>query len=298
MLLVKTRTGPSPIAGTGLFAAETIPAGAPIWRFKEGFDEAFTREQLGALDERAWEKLRTYAYLSRKSGRYILCADDARFINHSRTPNTTNRSESGEPEVVTRAARDIPPGEEITADYNEFEKRVSYFSPKLEVRDCSIGRGIFAKAPIRKGEVVQDWSTGPGHFLPTKEAASHEKKGNHFIVQVEEESYLVAVDGPEPADFINHSCDPTCGIRGRLTVVALRDIARDEQITFDYAMTESWPWYKMVCRCGSPRCRHLVTGRDWKMPDLRKRYKGYFSDYITRKMDRGRLRRVLERMGF
>ncbi|MBU2613459.1 hypothetical protein KJ925_03335 [Patescibacteria group bacterium] len=43
--------------------------------------------------------------------------------------------------------------------------------------------------------------------------------------------------------------------------------------------------YTMTCACGTERCRKTVTGNDWKIPDLQKRYAGYFSDYIQRKID-------------
>ncbi len=38
MLLVPTRKQQSPIHGTGLFAAEPIPAGTATWRFTPGID--------------------------------------------------------------------------------------------------------------------------------------------------------------------------------------------------------------------------------------------------------------------
>jgi uncharacterized protein len=161
----------------------------------------------------------------------------------------------------------------------------SFFSPKLTVRDCRIGRGIFAVQPVAKGERLLDFSTGPGKYLNTREAYLHEKAGNHYIIQVEDELYLVAVDGPEPNDFINHSCDPTCGVKGRVVFVAMRDIAPGEEITFDYCMTEAFPWYKLNCRCGTSLCRGLVTGEDWKKLELQARYSGYFSDYIQKKID-------------
>ena len=58
---------------------------------------------------------------SRQSHQYILCSDDARFFNHSDTPNTESREVAGEDEVITVAKRDIQPGEELTDDYRTFE---------------------------------------------------------------------------------------------------------------------------------------------------------------------------------
>ena len=31
-------------------------------------------------------------------------------------------------------------------------------------------------------------------------------------------------------------------------------------------------------------CRGLITGGDWKRPELQERYAGFFSSYITRKI--------------
>ena len=52
-MLVKTRVAPSGIHGNGLFAAEPIPAGTPIWRFAAGFDQEFTPAFWSGLPELA-----------------------------------------------------------------------------------------------------------------------------------------------------------------------------------------------------------------------------------------------------
>lgn len=162
----------------------------------------------------------------------------------------------------------------------------SYFSPKIEVRDCRTGKGLFAKEPIRHDEIVIDFGGGPGWYFNTKDAYRHEAQGCHYIIQVENNRYLVSVDGPETGDYINHSCRPNCGIRGAITIVAMRDISPDEEVTFDYAMTESYYYYRLDCLCCTDLCRQVVTGRDWKRKDLQNRYAGYFSDYIERKIHR------------
>lgn len=169
----------------------------------------------------------------------------------------------------------------------------SYLTPKAHVRECKIGKGIFAVERIGKGEVVIDFTTGPGIYLPLLEAQKHEEAGNHFIIQVSETTFLAAVNGPESTDYVNHSCEPTCGVRGLVTFVAMRDIPPGEEITFDYAMTESFWMYRMECDCGTPSCRGAVTGNDWKKRTLRKKYRGYFSDYIEKKIHRNFLHQLL-----
>ncbi len=85
--------------------------------------------------------------------------------------------------------------------------------------------------------------------------------------------------------MINHSCDPNVGFRGNVIYVALRDIAAGEELFHDYAMERSDD-YTLDCRCGSRLCRGKVTGDDWKLPELQRRYGDYFSIYLRRKFQR------------
>lgn len=106
------------------------------------------------------------------------------------------------------------------------------------------------------------------------------------MIQVDDNLFFAAVkeNDFEDADYINHSCDPNCGIKGKLVVVAMRDIEPGEEITLDYAMMESSD-YSFNCNCGSSNCRKVVTGEDWKREDVQKKYQGYFSDYLAEKIN-------------
>lgn len=122
MLLVKTKIGPSKIAGIGIFANELIPKGTYTWRFKKGFDIRVDENYPDTLPEPAKSFFRTYAYQNPETLNYILAADDARFCNHSDTPNIRCVEDpEGDGETSTVAVRDIQPGEEIIIDYREFD---------------------------------------------------------------------------------------------------------------------------------------------------------------------------------
>lgn len=121
MLLVKTKLGMSKISGIGLFADQFIPKGTIIWKYTEGVDLKITDEKLAELEkEYPLEDLKKYLYRSKSSNLHILCGDDGRFINHAFAPNTLDTSEDDE--GFTVASKDIAPGEEITSDYNGFDK--------------------------------------------------------------------------------------------------------------------------------------------------------------------------------
>jgi uncharacterized protein len=124
MLLVKTRVGPSAIHGTGLFADQLIEKGTIIWRFTPGIDARYAPEQVAGLPPAARDYLAVYSFPSQRPGLRVLCMGNANYFNHSNAPSALSAREDGEEEVVTRALRDIAPGEEITDDYRSFDSEL------------------------------------------------------------------------------------------------------------------------------------------------------------------------------
>lgn len=122
MMLVPTRRQSSEIHGTGLFAVDPIPAGTPTWRFTPGLDLALHPDAVGALSDVARDWFVTYAYLDIRTGLYVLCADDARFMNHSDTPNVGGDYEQEPVFGMDVALRDIAAGEELLCDYRTFDR--------------------------------------------------------------------------------------------------------------------------------------------------------------------------------
>ena len=163
----------------------------------------------------------------------------------------------------------------------------SYSSPKIEMRDSPIsGCGLFAKEAILKGELILSFKNGKGKFINSSDADKLYKSGNDLFLQIGDHLFYVATNPDEYKNehHLNHSCDPNLGIKDSLEFVAMRDINGGEELTFDYAMSESSN-YKMQCSCGSKNCRRIVTGKDWKISKLQKKYNGYLSNYLRQKIN-------------
>jgi SET domain-containing protein len=160
----------------------------------------------------------------------------------------------------------------------------SWLSPKLEIHiDETIeGRGMFAAQLIKKGELVVLWGGDVVDRAGFEKLGEHQKRQS---AQAEEGLYLVS-SKPGPGDWINHSCDPNAGLNGQIAVVAMRDIAPGEEVTIDYAMCDGDPTDSFECLCGSPKCRHIVTGNDWRLPELQERYADYFSPFLQKRIRR------------
>ncbi len=166
-----------------------------------------------------------------------------------------------------------------------FDSTASYCSPRLQPRPLLHKGyyGLFATEYIPKGEVLVVWS---GRLVYIDDVQHLSTLHVSYTIQVEENLYLVSVREGEPADYVNHSCNPNSGLSGQIGLVALRDIQPGEEICFDYAMSDGSPYDEFECRCGEPTCRHRISGNDWQRPELQQRYAGYFSPYLQRRIER------------
>ncbi len=45
----------------------------------------------------------------------------------------------------------------------------SYLSPKIQLKKSRIGKGLFAVEKIKKGELIVDYSKGPGKLISERE---------------------------------------------------------------------------------------------------------------------------------
>ncbi len=160
----------------------------------------------------------------------------------------------------------------------------SYISPKAAKGGPSDieGRGLTALEPIASGEVV---AIKGGHIVDTATLHALPERLQISDVQISDGFHLAALDEDEYEPvmlFLNHSCEPNVGFAGNVVLVAMRDIAAGEEITTDYALFDDYDG-SMPCRCGTPSCRGVVDGRDWRRPELQRKYGAYFSWYLLRR---------------
>lgn len=158
----------------------------------------------------------------------------------------------------------------------------SWISPKARKGEPSeiAGRGLFAHDAIAAGEVV---AVKGGHIVDAATVRSLPETLQESEIQIAEGLHLIALtdDEFEPVMlFINHSCEPNVGFAGNVVLVAMRDVDAGEELTTDYALFDV-PTTPMACSCGTSTCRGTITGDDWRDPELRQRYAGWFSRYLA-----------------
>ena len=90
------------------------------------------------------------------------------------------------------------------------------------------------------------------------------------------------IDPAKPYKFLNHSCNPSVGIKGKITLVALRDMKEGDEITIDYSTIEGDPLWKMNCACKSANCRKLIRSVHFLPKQQFNKYLPFVSTYFKK----------------
>ena len=143
---------------------------------------------------------------------------------------------------------------------------------KIAARRSSIhGNGVFAIAPIKKGErVVQYKGLLRSHADVDAQHADQDETGHTFLFTLNDDYVIDANHGGNIARWINHSCKPNCEAltdedegddrrKDRVFIEATRAIKPGEELTYNYGIKLSTPhtarekklW---ACCCGASNC--------------------------------------------
>lgn len=137
----------------------------------------------------------------------------------------------------------MPPGYRAYANFS---------NEVIRIGKCDLGHGVFANKNLERNEIILTFDGPPITFLGTKTKGPWEC----MPLQIDEDLYI---DTLPVGVFVNHSCSPNSGIKRDRDLVALRPIAKGEEIRFDYSTTMQEQSFTMECRCGAFNCRRVVN---------------------------------------
>jgi hypothetical protein len=146
-----------------------------------------------------------------------------------------------------------------------------------------IGNALKVVRPIKKDALVVCYG---GIIIDLQELRSMDEDRQMYTIQVNDELYLSAVPGVSLGigEYLNHSCDPTCGFSSEINLVAIRDLEPGDLITVDYATCNSSFPSDMKCLCGSKKCRGIIKENDWELEDVQSRLLDYYQPYLRRRV--------------
>ncbi|WP_411834227.1 SET domain-containing protein [Pseudoxanthomonas mexicana] len=143
---------------------------------------------------------------------------------------------------------------------------------KIEARKSDIhGNGVFAIAPIKKGErIVEYKGTRRTHEAVDADDSGDVDSGHTFLFTLNDEYVIDANYRGNTARWINHSCSPNCEAvieehegkdrrKDKVFIEAIRSIKPGEELTYNYGITLGEPHTARLkkiwaCRCGSRKC--------------------------------------------
>jgi len=124
------------------------------------------------------------------------------------------------------------------------------------------GTGGFASRDIPAGARVIEYL---GRRIGKQESLRQCELENPYIFDLDDQHDLDGNVEWNPARLLNHSCAPNCQAEeqeGRIWIVALRDIAGGEEVTFNYNY-DLQDYKEHPCRCGTPSCVGYILAEEY-----------------------------------
>jgi len=123
------------------------------------------------------------------------------------------------------------------------------------------GAGGFANRDIPNGMRIIEYL---GERISKQESLRRCEQNNEYIFRLNEQEDLDGHVTWNPARLLNHSCAPNCEAQlqdGRIWILAIRDIAAGEEITFNYGY-DLEDFQRYPCNCGSPDCVGFMVAEE------------------------------------
>ena len=133
--------------------------------------------------------------------------------------------------------------------------------------------GCYTTESIRKGTLIVEYV---GQKLANDHADDlYDDIPQTYLFGLDSGKHVV--DGFGVAAFVNHSCRPNCEtdiIGGRIWIIARRNVAAGEELTYDYNLFDGED--DAPCLCGASRCRGSMYSAEHlrKMARLRAKAAG------------------------
>ena len=90
------------------------------------------------------------------------------------------------------------------------------------------------------------------------------------------------IDPEKPYKFLNHSCNPSAGVKGKVSLCALKNLKEGEEVTVDYSTIEGDAMWEMKCGCGEKNCRGIIRSIQYLPKETFKKYLPFVPNYFQK----------------
>ncbi|KAK0652226.1 SET1-like protein [Cercophora newfieldiana] len=151
--------------------------------------------------------------------------------------------------------------------FNQLKKRKK---PVKFARSAIHNWGLYAMENIPKDDMIIEYV---GEEVRQQIAEIRENRylksgiGSSYLFRIDDNTVIDATKKGGIARFINHSCMPNCTAKiikvegsKRIVIYALRDIAQNEELTYDYKFErEIGSLDRIPCLCGTAACKGFLN---------------------------------------
>ena len=131
-------------------------------------------------------------------------------------------------------------------------------------------KGLYASKNIKAKQIVIHYK---GKLVTKKEVEKNPKFDNDKAIYLFNVNNRYDLDGDfkyNDARLINHSCNPNCEVEGKglkLWIVAIKDIKKGEELSYDYGFGYDKDYKQFVCKCGAKNCVGYIVreGSRWRI---------------------------------
>ncbi len=131
-------------------------------------------------------------------------------------------------------------------------------------------KGLYASRSIKDRTKIIEYK---GKIITKKKVEENPKFDNEKAIYLFNINKKYDLDGDfkfNIARLINHSCDPNCEVYGtglKVWVYAIKDIKKDEELTYDYGFSYDENYKDFPCKCGSKKCIGFIIreGSRWRI---------------------------------
>lgn len=163
---------------------------------------------------------------------------------------------------------------------------VSDMKARLCIKPSKLdGKGLFTNIAFNKGQTIFYVSGKIVEIIITDLNKASQSDWNWFGYG--KNTWIETAN--DFSKYFNHSCNPNTGIVGKRRIVALKDIAKDEELTFDYSTNEADVFWSITCECGNPGCRKVIRSIQFMPEEIYLSYLPYIPKFYREVYEKFRI---------
>jgi uncharacterized protein len=130
--------------------------------------------------------------------------------------------------------------------------------------------GLSASVNIKKGQKIIQYKGKKVSLAKVETDSKYDNEKEIYLFNLNKRYDLDGDFKFNTARLINHSCNPNCEVleyNKQLWIFAMRDIKKNEELTYDYGFSFDKDYKQYVCKCGSNNCVGYIVreGSRWRI---------------------------------